>query len=140
LIRRLRAHRAIQSGWRCRPHGGPSGPIGLEITYEKLAERSGIAVDELLRTEKTTTTNRQRRLAEFDWFFFKRAIQLNGPTDIALIFSDYLSVENRKAFRVEQLTEETRRFIEELERVSGRPVSMISTAFNWRNVMDRRNW
>ncbi|HUC17733.1 MAG TPA: adenylosuccinate synthetase [Acetobacteraceae bacterium] len=120
--------------------GGPSGPIGIEISYEKLAERSGIDVNELLKTEKTTTTNRQRRLAEFDWFMFKRAVQLNGPTDIALTFADYLSVENRKAYRVEQLTEETRRFIEEMERVSGRPVSMISTAFDWRNVIDRRNW
>jgi adenylosuccinate synthase len=75
--------------------GGPSGPLGIEITYEKLAERSGISIDELLRTEKTTTTNKQRRLAEFDWFQFKRAVQLNGPTDIALTFADYLSIENR---------------------------------------------
>lgn len=120
--------------------GGPSGPIGIEISYEKLAERSRIPVEELKTTEKTTTTNKQRRLAEFDWFQFRRAVQLNGPTDIALTFADYVSVENRKAFRVEQLTEETRRFIEEMERVSGRPVSMISTAFDWRNVIDRRNW
>lgn len=120
--------------------GGPSGPMGFEINYEKLAERSGIPIDDLLKTERTTTTNRQRRLAEFDWFQFKRAVQLNGPTDIALTFADYLSIKNRSAYRVEQLTEETRRFIEELERVSGRPVSMISTAFDWRNVIDRRNW
>ena len=120
--------------------GGPSGPMGFEISYEKLAERSGIPIDDLLKTERTTTTNRQRRLAEFDWFQFKRAVQLNGPTDIALTFADYLSIKNRSAYRVEQLTEETRRFIEEMERVSGRPVSMISTAFNWRNVIDRRNW
>jgi adenylosuccinate synthase len=120
--------------------GGTSGPMGIELSYEKLSERSGIEIEELKTTEKTTTTNKQRRLAEFDWFQFKRAVQLNGPTDIALTFADYLSIRNREAFRVEQLTEETRRFIEEMERVSGRPVSMISTAFNWRNVIDRRNW
>ena len=120
--------------------GGPSGPIGIEITYEKLAGKCGIAISDLLAREKTTTTNRQRRLAEFDWFQFKRAVQLNGPTDIALTFADYLSIKNRDAFRVEQLTEDTRRFLEEMERVSGRPVSLISTGFNWRNVIDRRNW
>ncbi|MDT2023302.1 adenylosuccinate synthetase [Methylocella sp. CPCC 101449] len=120
--------------------GGPSGPMKMEIDYAKLARRSGIDEQELLQTEKTTTTNRQRRLAEFDWVMLKRAVQLNGPTDIALTFADYISIKNRKAYRVEQLTEETRRFIEEIERVSGRPVSMISTAFNWRNVIDRRNW
>ena len=120
--------------------GGPSGPIGIELSYEKLSERSGIPVEELKKTEKTTTTNRQRRLAEFDWARFRKSIQLNGPSDIALTFADYLNIRNRGAYRVEQLSEETLRFIEELERVSGRPVSMISTDFNWRNIIDRRNW
>lgn len=120
--------------------GGPSGPVGIELAYEKLAARSGISIDELRKTERTTTTNRQRRIAEFDWVQFRRSVQLNGPTDIALTFADYLCVANKEAYRVEQLAEETLRFIEELERVSGRPVSMISTSFNWRNIIDRRNW
>jgi adenylosuccinate synthase len=112
----------------------------LEISYETLAARSGVDLEDLIKTEKTTTTQRQRRLAEFDWFRFKRAVQLNGPTDIALTFADYIDVKNRDAYRVDQLTEETRRFIDEVERVSGRTVLMISTAFDWRNVIDRRNW
>lgn len=120
--------------------GGPSGPMGINITYEQLAERSGIPIEELLETETTTTTKKQRRIAEFDWAQFRKAVQLNGPTDIALTFVDYLNIKNREAYRVEQLTEETLRFIEEIERVSGRQVSMISTAFDWRNVIDRRNW
>lgn len=119
--------------------GGPSGPVEIELSYEKLAERSRISVEELKVNEKTTTTGKQRRFAEFDWQF-RRAVQLNGPSDIALTFTDYLDVDNRKAYRVEQLSERTLRFIEEVERVSGRPVSLISTAFNWRNVIDRRNW
>ena len=120
--------------------GGPSGPIEIGLTYERLANRSGIPIEELKATERTTTTNRQRRLAEFDWVQFRRSVQLNGPTDIALTFADYICIKNREAYRVEQLTEETLRFIEELERVSGRPVSMISTDFNWRNIIDRRAW
>jgi adenylosuccinate synthase len=65
---------------------------------------------------------------------------LNGPTDIALTFVDYLNKENRNAFRFDQLQPDTVRFIEEVERVSGVPVSLISTNFNWRNVIDRRSW
>jgi adenylosuccinate synthase len=65
---------------------------------------------------------------------------LNGPTDIALTFVDYLNKENREAFRFDQLKLETVRFIEEVERVSGVPVSLISTNFSWRNVIDRRSW
>jgi adenylosuccinate synthase len=120
--------------------GGPSGPMTLEITYEELAERSGIRIGELKEAEKTTTTKRQRRLAEFDWKQFQRSVFLNGPTDMALTFVDYLSIKNREAYRFEQLTLDTLRFIEEIERVSGRPVTLISTNFNWRNVIDRRCW
>ena len=120
--------------------GGPSGGMNLEISYEELALRSGIDIGELRKTETTTTTRRQRRLAEFDWEQLRRSSLLNGPTDIALTFVDYLSKANRDAFRFDQLQLSTLRFIEEIERVSGVPVSLISTNFNWRNVIDRRAW
>ena len=120
--------------------GGPSGPMTLEISYEELSKRSGIPIEQLKEIEKTTTTKRQRRLAEFDWEQFQRSVFLNGPTDIALTFVDYFTIKNREAFRFEQLSPETLRFIEEVERVSGQPVSLISTDFNWRNVIDRRCW
>jgi adenylosuccinate synthase len=120
--------------------GGPSGPMTLEISYEQLSERSGVPIEQLRETETTTTTKRQRRLAEFDWTQFQRSVFLNGPTDIALTFVDYLSVKNRDAYRFEQLTTDTLRFVEEIERVSGQPVTLISTNFNWRNVIDRRSW
>ena len=120
--------------------GGPSGPMELEVSYEDIAARSNIMVEELQRTERTTTTNRSRRIAEFDWEQLKRSTQLNGPTDIALTFVDYLNILNRSAFRFEQLDESTIRFVEEVERVSGRTVTLLSTAFDWRNVIDRRTW
>jgi adenylosuccinate synthase len=120
--------------------GGPSGDMNLEITYEELAERSKIPIEELKTTETTTTTRRQRRLGEFDWEQLRRSTLLNGPTDIALTFVDYLNIANRNAFRFDQLGHETLRFVEEVERVSGVPVNLISTNFSWRNVIDRRSW
>jgi adenylosuccinate synthase len=120
--------------------GGPSGKMELEVKIEEIAERSGIPLEELKKTETTTTTKRPRRIAEFDWEQLKRSVQLNGPTDVALTFVDYFTIKNRDAYRFEQLNEETLRFVEEVERVSGRPVSLLSTAFDWRNVIDRRSW
>jgi adenylosuccinate synthase len=120
--------------------GGPSGRMELEISYKELAARSGLNEDDLKATEKTTTTNKLRRFAEFDWEQLHRSTLLNGPTDIALTFVDYLSKQNRNAFRFDQLQLETVRFIDEVERVSGVPVSLISTNFNWRNIIDRRSW
>ncbi|WP_419912421.1 adenylosuccinate synthetase [Hoeflea sp.] len=120
--------------------GGPSGKMELEVKIEEIAKRSGIPLNELKKTERTTTTDRPRRIAEFDWEQLKQSVQLNGPTDVALTFVDYFTIKNRDAYRFEQLSEETLRFVEEVERVSGRPVSLLSTAFDWRNVIDRRSW
>jgi adenylosuccinate synthase len=120
--------------------GNTSGHMEMEIDLKTIASRSGIDLDELATTERTSTTNRDRRIAEFDWLSFRRALILNGPTDIALTFVDYLSKANRKAFRFDQLTAETQQFIEEIEQVSRVPVSLISTQFSERNIIDRRKW
>jgi adenylosuccinate synthase len=119
---------------------GKSGPMSQEITLKKISARSGIPYEELRRTERTSTTNRPRRIAEFDWTQLHRATSLNQPTDIALTFVDYLRIENRRARRYEQLKEETIRFIEEVEKVTRVPVSLISTRFHHRNIIDRRSW
>ena len=120
--------------------GKTSGFMSAPLEMKVIAARSKIPLKELEKTERTSTTNRPRRIAEFDWAQLRRSLTLNGPTDIALTFADYLGIDNRKAFRYEQLNEETLRFIEEVEKVSGVPVSLISTAFNERNVIDRRMW
>jgi adenylosuccinate synthase len=121
--------------------GGTSGPfISKEIDMETVAKRSGKNALELKKNEKTTTTKIDRRIAEFSWTLFRKACELNSPTDIALTFADYISTFNEKARRYDQLTPETRQFIEELERCSGVKVSLISTCFDYRAIIDRRNW
>jgi adenylosuccinate synthase len=122
------------------PEGATSGHMSQEITFQELSKRSGIPVSELRKSEKGSVSNKQRRIAEFDWGLLRRAAQLNGPTDIALTFADYLSIQNREARRLEQLTNETVRFIEEVERVAGADVSIISTRFHQRCIIDRRHW
>lgn len=122
------------------PEGGTSGPMGREITWEEVSKRAGVPASVLREREKTTTTKRQRRVAEFNWGDLRRAVMLNGPTDIALTFVDYLSHRNQAARRYEQLTEETLRFVEEVERFSGVPVSLITTRFHRRSIIDRRSW
>ncbi len=122
------------------PPGGTSGPIGREINWQVISERSGLPLDQLVKTEKTSTTHRDRRVAEFSWELLRRSSALNGPTDIALTFVDYLSADNERARRFEQLTPETIHFIEEVQRVAGAPVSLISTRFGFRSIIDRRAW
>jgi adenylosuccinate synthase len=122
------------------PMDGSSGDMGREIGWSVIAKRSKIPVRLLRKNEKTSTTHRRRRVAEFNWELLRRAAALNGPTDIALTFVDYLDIQNERARRFELLTRETINFIEELQRVAAAPVSLISTRFGFRSIIDRRAW
>ena len=66
--------------------------------------------------------------------------KLGRRPDVALTFADYLDKRNEDARRYEQLRPETIRFIEEIERVAVAPVSMVSTRFDFRSIIDRRYW
>jgi len=122
------------------PANGKSGYMSQELSWAEVARRSGLPLAALRAHERTTTTNKRRRVAEFDWALLRKAASLNAPTDIAMTFVDYLAKANRNARRYEQLEEDTIRFIEEVERVAGAPVSLISTRFHSRGVIDRRAW
>jgi adenylosuccinate synthase len=121
------------------PKGSTSGPLN-EIGWAEVSRRSGIPVRELYDHERTSTTNRRRRVGEFEWELLHRSALLNGATDIALTFADYISIGNRKAVRFEQLTKETIQFVDEVGRVAGVPVTMAAVGFNQRSVIDRRAW
>lgn len=121
--------------------GGTSGDfMSIEIDMPTVAKRSGKDAKDLISKEKTTTTGKDRRIAEFSWSLFRKACELNSPTDVALTFTDYISIKNEVARRFDQLTPETRQFIEELESCSGVKVSLIGTGFDYRAILDRRNW
>jgi adenylosuccinate synthase len=119
--------------------GGVSGPLTTELTWAEIERRSGLKG--LADKELTSKTQRLRRVGEPEWDLLRRAALLNAPTDIALTFADYIDAQNCEAWRFEQLTDETIRFIDEVERVTGARVSLISTGFMaHRGIIDRRQW
>jgi adenylosuccinate synthase len=122
------------------PPGGTSGPMSREISWPEVSRRSKIPLVKLKRTEKTSTTNRDRRVSEFDWALLRKAAAVNGPTDVAITFADYLHKCNEDARRFEQLDSDDIQFIEQVERVAAAPVSLISTRFDFRSIIDRRKW
>lgn len=111
------------------PLNGTSGPMGEELDWEDVAKESGISASILREKEKTSTTKRQRRVARFNPSYFIRAVQLNGPTDLALTFADYLGDDNR-------ITE----FSDMLQRISGVPVTLISRGFGPEHVWIHPQW
>lgn len=122
------------------PQDGTSGPIGRELSWEDVAERAGVDPRDLRKREMTTTTKRLRRVAEFGWADLRRACLLNSPTDLALTFVDYITPQNADARRFVQLSPQTIEFITEIERVARAPVSLITTRFHKRSIIDRRTW
>jgi adenylosuccinate synthase len=122
------------------PPGGTSGPLRQELTWDEIAKRAEVPVKEIRTNERTSTTNRERRVGSFDWVLLRKNSALNAPTDIAITFTDYLNPGNADARRYEQLSPDTIRFIEEVERVAAAPVSLISTRFDFRSIIDRRTW
>jgi adenylosuccinate synthase len=120
--------------------GGPSGPIGREITWETVAQRSGLPAGLLKDAELGSVSGNPRRVAEFSWAQLRRSARLNGATDVALTFADYIDAQNRGARRFSQLTCTTVEFIYEMENVAAAPVSLISASFDGRGPIDRRLW
>lgn len=122
------------------PRSGTSGPMSQETSWLEISKRSGLNYSELLKTEKTSTTHKKRRVGEFEWDLLRKSALINGATDIALTFADYLSKKNQQATRFDQLDKDTINFIQEVERVARASVSLISTGFSHRSIIDRRRW
>lgn len=64
---------------------GNSGPLRDEQTWEQVSELAGRSV-----TERTTVTKKTRRIGLWDPELFERAVDLNRPDWVALMFADYL--------------------------------------------------
>ena len=122
------------------PPRADSGPMSQELTWDEIARRSGYSVEDLRATEIGSTTGRPRRVGEFDWQQLRLAATLNGPTDIALTFVDYIDKANREVRRFEQLDDQAIRMVAEIETVAIARVSLIAVGPRPRNIIDRRTW
>ena len=120
--------------------GGTSGWMGRELGWQEIANRSSITLDKLKEAEKGTVSGNLRRVAEFDWAQLRRAAELNGATEVALTFADYLGIDNRQATSFSELNDRTQEFIRRVERVAGVPVTMVSKDFAVDAVIERGTW
>lgn len=120
--------------------GGPSGPMGVEMTLSEIAKISGVPLNEIDKTEKGSVSGKTRRIAEIDWEKIRMSVYVNGATDIALTFVDYLGVENRSAKTFNNLSAKAQQFVRDVERVCGVSVSLISKDFGVAGLIDLREW
>jgi adenylosuccinate synthase len=83
-----------------RVAGQQAGPLSEEITWEQIQKESGYPYP---IEERTSVTNKLRRVARFDWDLAKQAIALNRPTRLAINGLDLLSHSNIGVNNLESL-------------------------------------
>lgn len=107
--------------------GGNSGPMRNETSWEQIARRTGVDPLLLKSRELTSTTKRQRRVGEFDWLQFERAVMLNRPSKLFLTFADYIDPAASEVREWSHLPDAVQGMVAELEMASGALVAGIST-------------
>jgi adenylosuccinate synthase len=106
------------------------GPFPSEMP-ESEAEEMGIE-------EYGTVTGRRRRVGLFDMELAKEACMINGATQIALTCVDRLFPNCEKTQDYSTLSGETKSFIDEIEKETGVPVTIISTGPDLNDTIDLR--
>ena len=107
-----------------------AGPLPGELSWEE-AERRGWA-------EIATNTKRKRRAAPFDFDLAKRAVMLNGATQIAVTKIDVLFPECKGAKSCAELSRDAKAFVDNIEKQLKVPVKLLGTGPGTMEVVDRR--
>ena len=101
--------------------GGNSGPLEGEINWKTVAEES----DQVEFVERTTVTNKVRRVGRFDSELVKRAIDYNQPTHMVLSHCDYFDSCISNTHRLTKHAEEQ---VELIEYGIGRSFDWLGTS------------
>ena len=116
--------------------GGSSGPTDSEeLSWEEITKKSGSTTPLM---EHTTVTKRIRRVFEQNFALLVRAVLLNRPTQIALMFMDYINANDRGKTKYEHLSQKSKEYIDVIENILQVPVTLISTGPFERDIIDRR--
>jgi len=109
--------------------GGNSGPTGgQELSWDEVDRRAGRNIF----PERTTVTNRVRRIFEFSHDDFHKAMLINQPTILFMTFADYLApgIFNTQSF--EEMSaggaKIVQDFIDQVEDRHGVAIGWISTS------------
>ncbi len=108
-----------------------TGPLDKELSFGD-AEKKGWS-------EFGTVTGRQRRAADFDFDLARRAIMLNGATQISITKLDVLFADCAGETSYDNLSADAKAFVTNIEKELNTPVTIIGTGPDVNDVVDRRN-
>ena len=107
-----------------------SGPIKDELTEEEASEHGW--------REVGTVTGRARRAAPFNMDLAKRAVMLNSASQIAITKLDVVFPEVAGVREFDKLSNDAKKFVEEIEVSLDVPVVLIGTGAETFHTVDRR--
>lgn len=108
-----------------------TGPLDKELSLEE-AEKKGWS-------EFGTVTGRQRRAADFDFDLARRAVMLNGATQISVTKLDVVYPECAGKTSFNELSDNAKNFVLKIENELNTPVTIIGTGPAVNDVIDRRS-
>lgn len=114
---------------------GNSGPLKDEIDWTTVTQESKSPKPIL---ERTTVTNNVRRVGRFDFDLVKKATMINRPTQIALMFIDYLDYQEKGKRNYEDLTQKSKDFLHKVEDQTSTRVTLIGTGPKNSDIIDLR--
>jgi adenylosuccinate synthase len=107
-----------------------------EITWEEVARRGGVPRETI--SEYTTVTGKLRRVFEPNWKRLRQMVEVNGVTQIALNFANYIDYSVTGARTPEELTPKVWDFINKIEDETGVKVTLIGTGAKDSDIVDLR--
>ena len=108
-----------------------TGPLDNELSLEDAEKKNW--------SEFGTVTGRQRRAADFDFDLARRAIMLNGATQISITKLDVLFTDCAGKTSYDELSDDAKSFIKNIENELNTPVTIIGTGPAINDVVDRRS-
>lgn len=129
----IRVGNVVENGQQ-QGYSGDGYSDCIELNWEQVAQNAGMPVEEaenLKKREFTTVTGRLRRVFSFSWMGLKDAVKVNGATHLCVNFIQYINWKDRglkggiEAFN--QLSKESREFIDKIEKTTNLPVVLIGT-------------
>jgi len=107
-----------------------TGSLPEELTKEEAVKRGWF--------ETAAGTGRERRSAPFNFELAKKAVIINGAIQAALTKLDVLYPDCKSARIYNELPQEAKQFINEIEKQTGIPVMLVGTGPEALDIIDRR--
>lgn len=104
------------------------GPLPGELTEEKIKNQGWLEIG--------TVTGRQRRAAPFNIELARRAVMLNGATQVAITKLDVIYPEAKEVKIFNDLPKDAKRFIKDVEKSLCVKVTLIGTGPDLSDIID----